>query len=219
MKTLLPLSTLALLALGGAARATEFTTVNFQAGNGIGMPNLGESFSFLNDTYTANFTNFAITSSGPFLDAQWTHRFDTTVSLATSPSRPAYGSVTQTVTGTVSRPSGAGPVGFNAILSETITDALGLPRGTGSQQFVFAGDTSSNNGGDLPFAYTLTVPFDGPLAKGFAIKDDLVFDIKTGTVVRVHSIRQTYNPVPEPASLAILGLGAITLLRRRRSPR
>lgn len=217
MKTFLSLSLLTALigGLSGAAFATEFTTIAFETGDGTGSPNLGESFSVLNDTYTASFSNFVLTSQ-PFIDVQWTHRFDTTVATINSPARPAYGSVIQVITGTVSRASGTGAVSFGAILSETITTALGMPYGTASQQFTFNGNIA-NAGDSLPFTYTLTVPFDGPLSQGFAIKDDVVFNPATGTVVRVNSISQNFAPVPEPATFAALTIGAVALLRRRRN--
>lgn len=212
MKTLLSLSLLAVLS--GAALATEFVTVSFQTSDGTGSPNLGESFSILDDTYTASFSNFVLTTQ-PFIDVQWTHRFDTTIATANSPATAPYYTVTQVVRGTVSRTEGTGPVSFSAILSETITDALGLAAGAGTQTFN-VNENVATQGGAVPFTFTLTIPFDRPLSKGFAIKDDLVFNPATGTVVRVDSIEQGFTPVPEPATLAALSLGAVALLRRRR---
>ncbi|RYG87156.1 hypothetical protein EON77_02540, partial [bacterium] len=116
MKTLLSISLLA--ALAGVASATGFNTVAFATGDGSATaPNLGQTFSTLNDTYTANFTNFTLTPTAPYVDVQWTHSFDTTVATSTSPARPAYGSVTQTISGFVTRTSGTAPVSFSAILS------------------------------------------------------------------------------------------------------
>lgn len=215
MKTLLSLSLLA--AFAGTASATQFMTMSFGTGNGTGAPNVGQTFTTLNDTYTASFTNFVLTSSDPYLDVQWTHSFDTSVATANSPATSPYFSVTQTVTGTVSRSAtaGSGAVSFGTILSETVMNANGAAVGTASRDFTFSG-TSAGPNDLIPFTYTLTVPFTPALASGFAVKDDLFFNASAGTVVRVNSISQRYTPVPEPATIAGLALGGLVLLRRRK---
>ncbi|RYG84704.1 PEP-CTERM sorting domain-containing protein, partial [bacterium] len=110
--------------------------------------------------------------------------------------------------------SGTAPVSFSAILSETITDSLGLPSGTASRSIDFSATPTVSN--QVPFTLTLTVPFDRPLSQGYAIKDDLLFNASANTTVTVNSISQAYAPVPEPATLAGLALGGLALLRRRK---
>ena len=61
----------------------------------------------------------------------------------------------------------------------------------------------------------LFIPFSGNVNNGFVSKDILFVNLGSGTMV-VHDIEQSFVPVPEPASMIALGLGAAALLRRRK---
>ena len=213
MKRLLPL--LALSAVAGAASATDFTTIVFLTGNGTATPPvLGETFVETGNEYRANFASFSFTpnSAPSFIDVQWTHSFDTTIATGTSPVSAPFTSVTQTLFGRIRRATGTGTASVTAVLSESVTDSNGLFAGTNAGEF----DFSTASAEFVPFQFSLTVPFNRPLASGFSIKDDLVLRPSDGAEVFIDSIAQNYNPVPEPASMAALGLGALALLRRRR---
>ena len=207
------LAAAALVPLAGASFATQFVTLSYGAHDGTGAPDLGPTFVASGNTYSLNFSNFTIANQ-PYVDVQWTHSFDTTVATAGSPATAPYTSVTQVVSGLVRRASGTGTVSVSSILSESILASNGTTVATASGTRTF---TQANVGTVfVPFTLTLTTPFSRSLASGFAVKDDLFINTNDGSVVQISSISQQYTPVPEPASMAALGLGALALLRRRR---
>ncbi len=69
----------------------------------------------------------------------------------------------------------------------------------------------------MNFVYTNTFVFSQPVTIGQAQKDILNILMGGNTFAQIDYIKQEFTPVPEPASLAILGMGAAALLRRRRS--
>ena len=208
------LPALALLALAGGALATDYTTISFQASDGVSPVAMSPVFTSLNNSYIATLSPVPITSSTPALDISWTHRFDTTVTTATSPATAPYVMVTQVITGRLRTTNGQnGAVSFSSLLSEDVTDLSGIRVGSQSATVPFAGTYA---GTDVPFTLMLTTPFSRPLAAGFAIKDDLFYNPGANTTFFVDRISQNYNAVPEPASMAALAIGAAALLRRRK---
>jgi PEP-CTERM motif len=78
----------------------------------------------------------------------------------------------------------------------------------------------SGSGGAFVENWTITKTFvfSQPVTIGQAQKDLLFFDGLSGTgISNVHYVKQTFTPVPEPASMAALGLGVVALIRRRRA--
>lgn len=210
--------TLAGLFLAAASQATLFSTTYFEgfaednAGGNGGIQTLNPVYTTSGDTYTANVSGATVTADR-YLDITWWHTFDTTQATAGSPATAPYIQVTQTMSGLVRQVSGTGVADFTAILTETVKDSTGAVQGSNNPTFNFSQAVGTQW---VPFSFSATTIFSAPLASGTSFKDNVIVNTTPGVEVQITSITQNYTPVPEPASMAVLGLGAAALIRRRR---
>jgi hypothetical protein len=109
--------------------------------------------------------------------------------------------------------AGTGPATFNAYLTENILNNVGAGMGSARGEFNFSQSIGAQW---VPFSYSVTTVFSSPMTTGVSQKDNLLVNTGQGVEVMVTSISQNYTPVPEPASMTVLGLGAAALIRRRR---
>ena len=186
--------------IGGAAvagNAQTFTTTTFSST----IAGVTANFVQSGNSYTANISGFQINANQLVGDIAWVFNFN---SLPV----PAYNSVTieiggDTINGVV-----------NVFGNEKVFDMSGAPLEVANGVI-----NGSGSGGAFVENWTITHTFNfsQPVTIGQAQKDILFIDGLSGTgISNINYIKQTFNPVPEPASMAVLGLGAAALLRRRR---
>jgi len=182
-----------------AANAQTFNTLSFSST----IPGVTANFVASGNSYTANLTGFQINANQLTGDIAWVYDFN-------SSPVPAYSAVTieiggDTINGVV-----------NLLGAEKVFDMSGVnPVEVANEVIV-----GSGSGGAFVESWTITktINFSQPVTIGQAQKDLLFFDGFNGTgISNVHYIKQTFTPVPEPASMAALGLGVVALIRRRRA--
>jgi hypothetical protein len=178
----------------GAAHAQTFTTVQF-----LNTAGATAVFSTTGNAYRATLTGFNIAANDA-KDLAWTYNFN-------SNPVPAYTAVTIRIAGTLTNGSlevlGNEKV-FNMAGSSLVEVANGTISGSWNQP-----------SGSASFILTQTFNFSGPVTMGQAQKDILSITTNGGTAT-ISYIEQEYTPVPEPATIAALGLGAAALMRRRK---
>lgn len=205
--------TLLVLAVAAVSQATLFNTTVFTTFDSDGnSPSLSPVFVTNGDSYSANLTG-ATVQSGKWLDITWWHTFDTTQTMANSPASAPYSQVTQTMSGLVRQLVGTGTATFTASLTENTLNSGGGGMGSSNPVFNFSQVVGTQW---VPFSLSATTIFSSPMTTGLSQKDNLLVNTGQGVEVQITSITQNYTPVPEPASMAVLGLGAAALIRRRR---
>lgn len=187
-----------LFVLTAASSAQTFTNVSFNST----IAGSSATFSSSGNSYTANLTGFQINAGQLTGDIAWIYNFN-------SSPVPAFNAVTIEIGGDT----------INGVIdivgNEKVFDMAGV---TPVQVANGVVDGSFGGGAEVtPWTYTATYVFDHPVTIGQAQKDILHLDGLSGTgITNVNYIKQTYTAVPEPASMAALGLGALALLKRKR---
>ncbi|MEQ1824056.1 MAG: PEP-CTERM sorting domain-containing protein [Fimbriimonadaceae bacterium] len=177
--------------------AQTFTNVSFSTT----IPGASAAFVSSGNSFTANLTGFQISASQLTGDIAWIYDFN---------SNPvsAFNSVTIEIGGSTIN----GVVDFFG--NEKVFDTSGTPFQVADG---LVNGSGAGGGTFDDWVYTGTYTFSQPVTKGQVHKDILFADGFFGTgISEVRYIKQTFGAVPEPATMAALGLGVAALLRRRR---
>ena len=134
----------------------------------------------------------------------WTMDFNTGTS-------PAFQAVTFTIKGVVWPGADMRLRGGENIFN---TDPTVLLVGAGLASLNLVVSPNSTVGQD--FIATVTIPFSQASSIGFASKDISIRNLSNLGLITVTEVEQEFVPVPEPASMIALGLGAAALIRKRR---
>jgi hypothetical protein len=86
--------------------------------------------------------------------------------------------------------------------------------GDSGEQFDLTTTPTSSMFG-LTSATALELVFDAPLA--VAVSEFVTFDFDILTPAGSYTFEMTQEPIPEPATMCLLGLGGLAMLRRRRA--
>ncbi len=190
--------TMLALAVAGASFAQTF--YESQLSSSLGTVTSSETQTVTKVTRTLNGLDIGV---GEAQSVAWTYKFNTGA---------PFTSVKLKITGSLSTPNPSNPASLQIIGSEEIFDIS-----TSSAFNVGSGVISANytTPSTQIFNAEVTIPLSPQVSQGAVTKDILFINTGFGSI-NIASIEQEFAPVPEPASMAVLGLGLAAFARRRR---
>lgn len=181
------------LAIAAVAPAATFNTLSINTDlNGVTF-----NLSSNGNSYTADLTGFNLSPNLNNGTLAWVFDFD---------ADPAFINVKTVIEGTMNTSAGT----LTVFQSETVSDRDFFPFNP-----VLADAAAGQAVGVTPFAIELNfADFDYAVSHG-RVQKDLRFFAQDADI-EITRVTQTFEPIPEPATLLALGLGAGLLAARRR---